>query len=214
MPDASKLFTQYFPKGIEQQQSLTEDLCTALDSRYSYGVVADNYVFVLSCLFEDEDSSSEAIIHKVQNRPNNKLSESDIRTIYRYAILNNEYLSENNFLVYIDKLCEKGSSEDMMPEGYGEFGLDITNPIPIHGIPENEKYLSMLRLKDGSEIFWIRLGSCKSDNISSIIDEYLIFDSEGDKVCHLYLCPYNRKTSRKAPKGFFLEEESIWGCRT
>ena len=24
-----------------------------------------------------------------------------------------------------------GSDEDMVPEGYGEFGLDITNPFPL-----------------------------------------------------------------------------------
>ena len=211
MPEAlAKVFKLYFPNGIEQQKSLTEELRKKLGSRYSYEVVANNYVFVLTCLFKDEDKTSEAIINRVQNRPNNKLSESDILIIYNHAISNNEQLSEAfSLLTLMERKCENGTSEDMMPEGYGEFGLEITNPIPIHGIPENEIYLKKLRLNDGSKISWKRIGSCSPKNIDSIVDNYLIFDSKGDEVCNLYLCPYNLRTSHKTPKGFIFEGQSI-----
>lgn len=30
-----------------------------------------------------------------------------------------------------------GTIEDEMPEGYGEFGIEITNPIPVSSIPDS-----------------------------------------------------------------------------
>ena len=46
-------------------------------------------------------------------------------------------------------LAGKGCDTDEIPEGIGEFGLEITNPIPVNGIPENEIYLSRLKTSDG-----------------------------------------------------------------
>jgi len=34
---------------------------------------------------------------------------------------------------------------DEIPQGTGNFGLDKTNPVPVYGVPENEKYLSELQ---------------------------------------------------------------------
>lgn len=207
MPDTlSKIFKAYFPKGIEQQKLLTNQLCKKLGNRYKYEEVANNYIFVLTCLFADDDKSQKAIVNKVLNRLNNKLSLNDILIIYNHAVDNNEELSKMiGILNMIDNMCQDGTSEDTIPEGYGEFGRDITNPIPIHGIPENEVYLKKLRLYNGSKISWTRIGSCSSPNIKHLIDDYEIFDNNGEKICELYLCPYHKKTSNKAPKGFIFE---------
>ena len=207
MPEAlAKIFKLYFPQGREQQKVLTEKLCQKLNNRFSFEEVTNNYVFVLTCLFMDDDKSMDAIIEKVLNRPNNKLTRNDISSIYNHAVENNEQLSRTVGLLNImETMCSKGTTEDSMPEGYGEFGLDITNPIPIHGVQDNENYLRKLRLANGSSIKWSRIGSCKAPNIEQIIDNYIIHDLSGNKICNLYLCPYNRKTSNKTPKGFIFE---------
>ena len=102
-------------------------------------------------------------------------------------------------------LAGKGCDTDEIPEGIGEFGLEITNPIPVKGIPENETYLSRLKTLDGDSITWEREGSGKADNIEdggSPIDRYKIYNSNGDYYSTLYICPYNQKTSDKIPVGF------------
>ena len=117
--------------------------------------------------------------------------------------------SDNN--IPLDRIIEvfdsifggKGTSEDMMPEGYGEFGLDITNPIPVHTIVGNKLYLDRLRTADGIKVSYDRIGSMHAPNIPSIIDGYRIFINE-KQIATLYICPYNKKNSEKAPKGFKL----------
>ena len=102
-------------------------------------------------------------------------------------------------------LAGKGCDTDEIPEGIGEFGLEITNPIPVNGISENEIYLSRLKTSDGDSITWEREGSGKVENIadgSSPIDIYKIYNSSGDYFSTLYICPYNKKTSDKIPVGF------------
>lgn len=207
MPETlAKIFKLFFPKGREQQKVLTEQLCQKLNYRFNSADVTNNYIFVLTCLFMDDDKSIDTIVEKVARRPNNKMSRDDIRTIYKHAVDNNEQLSQTvGILNILETMCAKGTTEDVMPEGYGEFGLDITNPIPIHGVPDNERYLKKLRLANGSDIKWRRIGSCRAQNIEQIIDNYEIQDMAGNKVCNLYLCPYNRKTSNKSPKGFIFE---------
>jgi hypothetical protein len=97
----------------------------------------------------------------------------------------------------------KGTDKDVMPEGYGEFGLEITNPIPTSSIPDSYFYLNSLRTQNGSEITFNRIGSMGAPNISQTIDAYTI-SANGQELATIYICPYNKKTSTKAPKGFML----------
>jgi len=96
-----------------------------------------------------------------------------------------------------------GTEEDTMPEGYGEFGLEITNPIPVNSILGNKLYLDRLWTDNGVKITYERIGSMRAPNISSIIDGYRIY-ARGEKIATLYICPYNKKISERAPEGFIL----------
>ncbi len=91
---------------------------------------------------------------------------------------------------------------DEIPQGTGKFGWDKTNPIPVYGVPENEKYLSKLRLSNGDRIRWRRIKSLAISSINNPIDEYEIFNMKGDTIGILYISPYHLKTSSKAPEGF------------
>jgi hypothetical protein len=91
---------------------------------------------------------------------------------------------------------------DEIPQGIGNFGLDKTNPVPVYGVPENEIYLSKLRLSNGDRIRWRRIKSLEIASINKPIDEYEIFNMNGDTITLLYISPYHLKTSSKAPAGF------------
>jgi len=96
-----------------------------------------------------------------------------------------------------------GTDKDEMPEGFGEFGLEITNPIPASSIPDGYFYLNRLRTQSGSQITYDRIGGMKAPNIKHTIDAYKI-SAKGKQVAIIYICAYNKKTSSKAPKGFKL----------
>ena len=206
----AEILKLYFPEGQEQQIRLVNGLIQKLNNKYDYKVVLDNYVFILTCLFVDEDKSLFGITENVLNRINSPLSRDEIKTIYNYAIENNEQLSMTmGLLQKMYDMCGEGTEQDEMPQGYGEFGLEITNPIPVRGIPESKYYLNRLRLPNGDKITWVRCGSCRSENIDAIIDSYKIMDTSGNAICSLYICPYNKKTSSKRPKGFIFDGDAI-----
>ncbi|MDR2081670.1 MAG: DUF805 domain-containing protein [Campylobacteraceae bacterium] len=95
-----------------------------------------------------------------------------------------------------------GTNQDIMPEGFGEFGHEATNPIPVCTIFGNDVYLNRLRTLDGQKITYNRTKSLNTKNIP-IVDEYQIF-SGTQQIATLYICPYNKAISNKAPKGFKL----------
>ena len=98
---------------------------------------------------------------------------------------------------------DNGTYEDTMPEGCGEFGLDVTNPIPVDTIVGNRMYLERLQTTEGKKISYERIGQFQAPNIPSIIDGYRIF-VKGKEITKLYICPYNKKNTERAPKGFKL----------
>ena len=74
----------------------------------------------------------------------------------------------------MEKLNKGGTDQDIMPEGFGEFGHDLTNPIPVNTIMGSISYLSKLRTMDGIKVEYERAGSLSAPNIKRIIDRYSI----------------------------------------
>lgn len=103
----------------------------------------------------------------------------------------------------MQELNAEGTEDDVMPEGIGEFGLEITNPIPVNTAFGSTAYLGRLRTMDGVKVGYDRIGSMKAPNITSVIDGYRITANEKE-IAILYICPYNKKNSDRAPKGFKL----------
>ncbi|MBN1187459.1 MAG: hypothetical protein JXB49_34605 [Bacteroidales bacterium] len=98
---------------------------------------------------------------------------------------------------------EEGTDQDMIPNGYGQFGYDVTNPIPVNTIFGNTAYLGRLRTLEGIKVTYVRIGSFTSPLSNYPIDGYEIFDG-GQKIAVLYIDPSNKKNSQKAPKNFKL----------
>jgi hypothetical protein len=100
-------------------------------------------------------------------------------------------------------MSKDGTDQDTIPVGYGEFGYDLTNPIPVNTIFGNTAYLAKLRTMDGIKITYNRIGSFSSPVSNNLVDGYEVFANE-QKIATLYIDPYNKKNSDKAPKNFKL----------
>ena len=100
-------------------------------------------------------------------------------------------------------LNEGGTDLDTIPEGYGEFGYEVTNPIPVNTVLGNMAYLRRLRTLNGKEVQVTRLGSTWAPIIEKPINNYEI-SVEGEKIASLFLSPYHKKNSIRSPKGFKL----------
>jgi len=88
-------------------------------------------------------------------------------------------------------------------DGYGEFGHEVTNPIPVKSVLGNIAYLGNLRTLDGQKVEYERIGSTIAPNIDMPIDMYEIYIN-GDMITTLYISPYHNKNSERAPKNFKL----------
>jgi hypothetical protein len=106
-----------------------------------------------------------------------------------------------NFIKTNSQACQS----DEIQQGFGEYGLEKTNPIPTYGIPSNETYLQSLRTSNGEVLRYRRNGGIEVDNIEKRVDEYEIYNFSGEIIAYLYLSPYHWQTSSKAPIGFYFK---------
>jgi len=101
-------------------------------------------------------------------------------------------------------MCEDGCETDEIPGGYGEFGYEVTNPIPTKTVFGSTSYLARLRAPDGTKVLYKRRGSTDSPVSSHPVDEYVISHPDGRQLATLYLSPYHKRNSEKKPRGFNL----------
>lgn len=108
------------------------------------------------------------------------------------------------FIQYQVESRKDGVDTDDIPKGYGSFGLCETNPVPTRDVSGSNEYLSRLRTIDGRPVESSRIGSTSAPDVTSgMIDMYAI--SIGDvSLGRVYLCPYHKRNSGKAPEGFRL----------
>lgn len=91
---------------------------------------------------------------------------------------------------------------DEIPNGQGEFGLDLTNPVPIDGIPLIQFYIRFLLTADNERVQFKRVGSYATPQFAGPTDAYDLFSQSGKLLVRLYVNAYAGGTSEKAPKGF------------
>lgn len=198
-----------FPGGTKQIEKETQLLQTSLHEKYSFEDVKNTLLYISSIFLLSTDKSQDGIVSRVLKRPQNSLDRSSIIVIYQFvakkAMGKNKKTNDSELqyiLNFINGNINNGCTENEIPNGYGEFGLTKTNPVPVKGILANEAYLSQLRTLKGDELRWNRLGSTHAPNIDSPIDIYRITTKDGIDMGHIYINPYQNHTSTKAPKGF------------
>jgi len=106
---------------------------------------------------------------------------------------------------YFFNMNKDGTTEDIIPNGQGRFGFDVTNPIHTNNIFGSNAYLGRLRDNNGNQINYNRLGSTSASNINNPIDIYELSDSNGNMLGTIYISPYQKNISKKAPEGFILK---------
>jgi hypothetical protein len=101
-------------------------------------------------------------------------------------------------------LSEDGCDTDEIPGGHGEFGHEITNPIPTKTLFGSTSYLAQLRTPDGTKVLYARQGSLKSPVSDHPVDAYVISHPDSGQLAVLYLSPYHKRNSEKVPRGFTI----------
>lgn len=182
--------------------------------RFSTEDIEDALVYMTALFVVSTNKSSDAIVGGAIRRPHNTMNVHVLRLIYKY-VAKQHFIkisgsdNESLFEVFYQSLGnnEDGCTADIIPGSFGEYGLCVTNPIPVNGISANEIYLQRLELENGDSIQWRRLGSTMTDNIKGCIDIYNITTLAGDDICTLYISPYQNTISGIAPKGFRIKKE-------
>ena len=153
--------------------------------------------------------NAEQIVRQTVEHSKGKLASTEAAAIVYYLFFDKVDPGLESFFT-IKTYCEGvfgsdsvGCDTDEIPSGLGEFGFEVTNPIPVRGAASNDVYLSGLRTKDGLSLTFKRNGSTTAPNISGKIDEYELSQG-GRAVCKLFLSPYNKKISERPPRGFIL----------
>jgi hypothetical protein len=151
-------------------------------------------------------------------RSKSRINETEARDVYIYLagesmtranvsrMLKGQSGNDSSLIEYCDQLSRTwaaGTTQDKIPGGFGEFGMSTNNPIPTVCVKGSNVYLSRLRY-NGILVDSNRLGSTKSDVTVGNVDIYQISQS-GSDIVKIYICPYHRKDSKIAPKGFSLD---------
>ena len=106
-------------------------------------------------------------------------------------------------------MCEDGVDADEMPNGTGEFGMTSSNPIPCKTVFGSIAYLGRLRTLGGIKVAYERAGSVASDVSPHPVDAYEVLHPDGHKLATLFISPYQKRISCKAPRGFKLGDVSL-----
>ena len=116
---------------------------------------------------------------------------------------------------YLDELSSNlasinfgGYELEVIPEGFGEFGYTITNPMPIKPGIGYLTYFKKLRTINDKEIRYKYLRTTQSKNIKYYIDEYEI-TIDNVKAANLFICPFYVTNSLRAPYGFKIIKDDI-----
>lgn len=165
----------------------------------------------ISSSYDDDDFVRSNIA-----RSKNRINETEARDVYIY--LAGESMARANvtrrikdqggtlssdLVDYCDQLGKTwaaGTTQDKIVGGIGEYGMSVDNPIPTVCVKGSEVYLSRLRF-NGRAVESKRLGSTKSQITIGNVDIYTL-SQNGSEVGKIYLCPYHRKDSKLAPRGF------------
>src|ERR1700730_11103645 len=120
-----------------------------------------------------------------------------------------EFRKQKGLLDAMSAVCDGGVDADEMPNGTGELGLVSTNPIPCKTVFGSTAYLGRLRTPDGRKVAYERLGSTQSAVSPHPVDIYEVSHPSGRKVATLYISPYQKRISGRAPRAFMLAENSF-----
>lgn len=206
----AELDKKIFPNRKEQKEVGARELMRLSNGKLDFMQSLKIYATAKARFYISADIGSDQMTKHIIKDSNNTLTYIEATNILKFVMFEKEEPSERDNIAF-NKVFNAGFNPnnvgynlDMIPNSYGEFGLKVTNPIPVKGIISNEKYLKKLRTESGEKINWKREGSTKAGNILNPIDIYQIFNQNGEFLTKLYISPYHKRTSNIAPNGFII----------
>jgi hypothetical protein len=180
-------------------------------SRISKGTITKEnggkmYGALMHLMCTAQDRSPQRIRKSIQMRADS-LSSDQINDVYEFMVseLQPELVAMQELVTAMSSMHEGAVDADALPNGRGEFGLEETNPIPTESIFGSEAYLKRLRTLQGGMVSASRVGSTSfADVTHGMIDMYAITGEHGESLGTIFICPYHKRTSNRAPKGFKL----------
>ncbi len=182
-------------------------------------------------LLLSEDKSAERIVPSIMVRAGNKVTEAEAYSTYVYLsgeatgldrmnkTINTATVGKNlkpevrkafdDQLKCFHEIYQSAVEADELPNGYGAYGTTITNPVLTISAWCSKDYLNRLRF-NGKAITYHRFGSKRSEVTPGSTDIYQIA-SDGESLGAIYICPYHKHNSKKAPKGLTFYAGSLGG---
>ena len=115
------------------------------------------------------------------------------RSLWDDLKANKTFQDQRELYDLLNELCEGGCVTDELPGSSGDFGYDITNPIPTKTVFGSTSYLAKLRLPDGTKVLYERQGSVSSPVSPDPVDAYNIMHPDGRQLAVLYVSPYQKR---------------------
>jgi hypothetical protein len=211
----SEIEKKVFPGGKQQKEDGAREVMRISHGKLDFRNALKIFATAKARISISSDLSDDRMIKNIIIDSGNILTYPEATDIFKFCVFGFEEPSKDNDKAMLEMLMagfgtnNDGLDVDELPNGFGEFGHSVTNPIPVKGIVSNEKYLSKLRTQNGERITWQRERSVKSENIEHAIDVYNIFNAELNHIADLYISPYHKRISNKIPKGFISEETNV-----
>jgi len=189
-------------KGGRQVERLTDKQLRGTDAREFYRRIRDLYQ-------GDPHRCPAKQIQVIFDMGSGSISREMARNLYFLLIhdcmvekgIQSDYLLWLKTELGLRKDC---GAEDELPYGFGSFGRQATNPIPVQGIVSEVRYLNRLVDAEGNPFSWKKIGKTKAPNVLHFIDVFKGLAKKGGKEVILHIYPLNQRTSQKAPEGFQL----------
>lgn len=128
------------------------------------------------------------------------------KSAYDYLMENPLFRQKKELHEILNKFSEAagGCDTDEIPNGYGEFGLTPTNPIPTNTVLGSYSYLERLCTSEGMKVKVGRRKAVNTDVSPMAIDMYELSRADGTPLPNVYISAYHKRNSKKAPRGFRL----------
>lgn len=216
----NQLLDTIFPGG---EENVLRDIERV--SRYTHGKIPRDKIrgFVAGCktlVQISETREDEDFVQSFISRSENLISDVEAYEVFIYLageaayadnitkMLGSKGAPLNTGLIQLlaqmEAIYAEGTYEDSISGGYGEFGLTVTNPIPMISAKGSNNYLSKLHFH-GQAVEYARSGSTSSPVTEGKLDIYVL-SVDGKEVGTIYICPYHRRNCKTAPTGFTLDE--------
>ncbi len=206
------VYQTVFPNGEKDIEEGANELLQILDNSIDLQT-AQSIFLKSSCMcyastLKGGDFTKEMLMEHLSSYALNYFDEQSLTQFYEYICeQNNNRTDVDNLDEFMSEFSDLSTlsvtDEGELAKGHGEFGLEVTNPVPVNSISDGYQYLDHLRTQDDSAVTYDRIGSVQAPNINELIDAYDIYLDE-KKITTIYICPYGDQTSTKAPQGFIL----------